>query len=676
MTTDSITPPVLVEARRLLLDHRAREDGGDPQVVHLPDSVLPELHRTAGICLAAKAVQILPFHADGWNPEAFEHLVWRQVAALGHTVERVYVAPHRGVASDILEQQLTLDGASGVVSRVTFVTALPEDVQGATGAGLWILDDATVVSADPATDGISDGWSVSQRSSDVNIARETWNAVLAVAEDPEVVASAALALEEPLVLSADLVSGVADILCAGDHVSPGDCSWYHGTWQYLRLLDMVSTPTWHSDFYLDHLAAALGATPEAKVLITGTADYSMFAYVDMAAMRVNARPQVTVVDLCATPLFACRWYGKRAGRPVDTVSEDILAFGQDASQRNAWDVVVTDAFLTRFSAADCERIAATWYSLLAPGGSLITTIRIHSRTPKGRDEDSATQDFGLRAIKRAERWQAFLDCSPKEISTKAETYARQMVSSDLGSEVDVVGILEHAGLVVQSKSLAEVPGELHPTTYLEVACVRPPDDRYLKRGDEILMRNVVIIHGTGGNPEENWFPWLATQARDAGYRAQVPQFPTPEGQNVPAWLDTLDASVEPLTSSTTLVGHSLGCALILRALERPGDPVEATVLVSGFVGKLGNDEFDPLNAPFFVEPFDWESIRRRAGRVLVFAGDNDPYVPLAKGSALAEQLGVDVTVIPGGGHLNTAAGYTQFPQVWDAVQEVWNLRAV
>jgi hypothetical protein len=457
----------------MLLDHRARQDGGDPGVVHIPDSILPEMHRAAGSSLESKALQIVPFHADRWNPDAFEHLVWRQVAAGGRTVERLYVAPHRGVATDVLERQLDLDAAAGVRTFVTFVTALPEDMQGAVGAGLWLLDDETVVSAEPATDGISDGWTVSQRPTDVNAAKDTWDIMVDVAEHADEAVAAALALEEPLVLSADLVSGVADILCSGDHVAPEGCSWYHGTWQYLRLLDMVSTPTWHSSFYLDSLAEVLRRRPTARVLVTGTADYSMFAYVDMGAASVDASPAITVLDLCTTPLFACRWYAKRVGRDVNTVSEDIFSFGESASQRGAWDVITTDAFITRFTSEQCGRIVQLWFDLLTPGGTLVTTIRIHGRTAKGRDDETAAHDFGVRARKRAERWQPFLDCSPEQIAARAERYARRMVSSDLGSEVDVLQALEGVGFNVAKKQLAEVPGELHPTTYLEVVCVRP-----------------------------------------------------------------------------------------------------------------------------------------------------------------------------------------------------------
>jgi uncharacterized protein len=186
-----------------------------------------------------------------------------------------------------------------------------------------------------------------------------------------------------------------------------------------------------------------------------------------------------------------------------------------------------------------------------------------------------------------------------------------------------------------------------------------------------MKRDVVIIHGAISKPEEHWFPWLADQVRGAGYNALVPRFPTPEGQAVLPWLSVLDSSLNTLDPSTTLVGHSLGSALMLRALERPGPSVEASVFVSGFAGPIGNEFFDSLNAPFFVEPFDWPAIRSRAGKVRLFAGSNDPFVPLSKGEELAARLDAELTVVPEGGHLIAQYGYTEFQQLWDALRLVW-----
>jgi predicted alpha/beta hydrolase family esterase len=109
-----------------------------------------------------------------------------------------------------------------------------------------------------------------------------------------------------------------------------------------------------------------------------------------------------------------------------------------------------------------------------------------------------------------------------------------------------------------------------------------------------------------------------------------------------------------------MVAHSIGCALILRQLERQRQPIRAAFLVSGFVGELGNPQFDPLNAPFFREPFDWNRIKSNCRHFFVYNGDNDPYVPLEKGKELAHKLGTTIQIVKGGGHINEAAGFTHF----------------
>jgi predicted alpha/beta hydrolase family esterase len=171
---------------------------------------------------------------------------------------------------------------------------------------------------------------------------------------------------------------------------------------------------------------------------------------------------------------------------------------------------------------------------------------------------------------------------------------------------------------------------------------------------------VVIVHGTLGHPRENWFPWLASALRDLGHQVVVPTLPTPVGQSLTGWLRAFDRQVGALRSDSILVGHSLGAAFALRILERQREPIARTRLVSAFEGALGLPQFDPWNASFFEEPFDWEQIKARAGQLTVYHGDDDPYVPLSKASAIADRLCSAVVVVSGGGHLNAAAGYTRF----------------
>jgi predicted alpha/beta hydrolase family esterase len=78
--------------------------------------------------------------------------------------------------------------------------------------------------------------------------------------------------------------------------------------------------------------------------------------------------------------------------------------------------------------------------------------------------------------------------------------------------------------------------------------------------------------------------------------------------------------------------------------------------------------------PFFVDDFDWPTIGERASKVFVYAGSNDPYVPMAKANELADLLETQVRVVEGGGHLNAGAGLTEFPELLAALDAVWSRR--
>jgi len=185
---------------------------------------------------------------------------------------------------------------------------------------------------------------------------------------------------------------------------------------------------------------------------------------------------------------------------------------------------------------------------------------------------------------------------------------------------------------------------------------------------EDMAKTVVIIHGAYGSPEENWFPWLRTRLEEMNVKAIVPRFPTPEHQLLSSWLRILDQEVGEYDEDTIAVGHSLGPALILRKLEELKRPICAAYLVSGFLGRIGQPAFDDLNANFFVEPFDWKVIRSNSKKFYVYNSDNDPYVPLSKGQELASNLGVELRIVHGGGHINKAAGYTEFPRLLEDIK--------
>src|SRR5208283_3982581 len=89
-----------------------------------------------------------------------------------------------------------------------------------------------------------------------------------------------------------------------------------------------------------------------------------------------------------------------------------------------------------------------------------------------------------------------------------------------------------------------------------------------------------------------------------------------------------------------LVGHSLGCPMILRLLETfdKNEKVACIILVAGFAKDLGIPEI--LN--FVDKDFDWQKIKKKAGKIIIINSDNDPYIQLDEAKRMANLLGAEL----------------------------------
>ena len=183
------------------------------------------------------------------------------------------------------------------------------------------------------------------------------------------------------------------------------------------------------------------------------------------------------------------------------------------------------------------------------------------------------------------------------------------------------------------------------------------------------MTNVFIFHGTGGYPEENWFPWLKKELEKLSCRVIVPKFPNSENQSLRNWLDILKDYNQFYDKGTILVGHSLGGAFLLRVLEQSKIEIKASFLVAAPVGMLPikNYESDRLFLGNFN--FDWKKIRSHCKKFFAFHSDNDPYISLNNGKELAKNLNVDLYFIPNAGHFNKSAGYTEFKILLEKIKK-------
>jgi predicted alpha/beta hydrolase family esterase len=186
------------------------------------------------------------------------------------------------------------------------------------------------------------------------------------------------------------------------------------------------------------------------------------------------------------------------------------------------------------------------------------------------------------------------------------------------------------------------------------------------------MKRAYIVHGYGGSPDKNWFPWLKTELEKIGMEVTVPAMPNTDEPKYSAWLAHLQKVIVNPDEDTYLVGHSLGCITILQYLNNleSNKKIGGVVLAAGFAKPI---HFTELNG-FFDIALDEEKIKNSVNKIVAINSDNDEHVPYWQAEEIQKRFGAELIKIENGGHLNHKTGYTQFPLVLEKLKEMMNLK--
>lgn len=184
-----------------------------------------------------------------------------------------------------------------------------------------------------------------------------------------------------------------------------------------------------------------------------------------------------------------------------------------------------------------------------------------------------------------------------------------------------------------------------------------------------MTRNVIILHGTMGSPDGNWFQWLKTELESKGLIVWLPQLPNPEQPSLRAEADFVHANAPfPLDEDTLIVGHSSGAILALILAQENKTKIGGIVAVSVFHdNSLKWDANDSL----FDVSFEWQAIRENVNKLLFIHSDTDPYVPLGQARFVADSCKAELLVIPRQGHFNLEQSkeYVAFPKLIEAMEK-------
>lgn len=187
------------------------------------------------------------------------------------------------------------------------------------------------------------------------------------------------------------------------------------------------------------------------------------------------------------------------------------------------------------------------------------------------------------------------------------------------------------------------------------------------------MRNVFIIHGSNGSPQENWFPWLKKELSKLGHRVLVPQFPIPKvpmpcGHKLSEWIKTLNDYNRYINSDTIFIAHSRGCVFTYHYLAKIKLSIAATFLAGPWINYIWYPNSKKIDF-FHKVPFDWKKTKKGSRYFEVYQSTNGE-TPVSEGKEIAKNLGAKLIIVKNAGHFNVANDkkFVKFPLLLKNIQ--------
>jgi hypothetical protein len=175
----------------------------------------------------------------------------------------------------------------------------------------------------------------------------------------------------------------------------------------------------------------------------------------------------------------------------------------------------------------------------------------------------------------------------------------------------------------------------------------------MQQRDAQAIERILLVPRWSGTAASDFYPWLAHElaARAPWVRLEVaPLRPAPDRPEIEACLEALG---ELAPARTLLVGHSVGCQVLLRALARLPDGAQAPALLCVAGWWTVDRPWDTLR-PWIETPFEHGRAAARCARIEVLLSDDDPFTRDAEATRrrFVDALGAEVQLVPGRRHFN------------------------
>jgi len=136
-------------------------------------------------------------------------------------------------------------------------------------------------------------------------------------------------------------------------------------------------------------------------------------------------------------------------------------------------------------------------------------------------------------------------------------------------------------------------------------------------------KNAIIIHGCSSSPDndaefdpKHWISWVRETLIARGIPTAMPIMPESWAPNYEKWKVKLEK--QKINEETTLIGHSCGCAFLVRWLGDSKQKIDKLILVAPW--KIGTSS--EAKRKFYDYPID-ETIKARVNKIVMFTADNE-----------------------------------------------------
>lgn len=173
------------------------------------------------------------------------------------------------------------------------------------------------------------------------------------------------------------------------------------------------------------------------------------------------------------------------------------------------------------------------------------------------------------------------------------------------------------------------------------------------------MKRVVFAPGNGGcTTKQFWFPSIQNELESQGVEVVAAEFPDPELARARYWLPFLQKELK-VDKETVIVGHSTGAIAAMRYAEQY--PILGSILVGSYYTHLNIDS--EKKSGYFDTPWQWEKIRNNQQWTVIFASQDDPWIPIAEPRYIHQQLQCEYHEFCNQGHFGGDYDKKSFPEL-------------